>query len=384
LDDPPPGSWANPYPVNYFAASGVAWAPAVMWMSSLYETFGRVYYTRGFIEEVAAGAGTTMTAEFAGINQLGMYVAGLTLEQASNGAPARGMADGENSAWCIYTPNADFGNAEVSELYYPIVYIGRNVAPDSGGYGKFRGGLGHTAVWMIKNTPGVEYQCGCAGMRSKVVGNHGMYGAYPAWPDRASYAHTTNVKELIDGQQPLVHESGDPVEPDLAIKIKAASMNLNVVAPFVTPEQLNEYDIVIHPISGAQALGDPIERDPETVRDELDQGWTRARIAADVYGVVATTSSPLPRTGEGSGVRAFGDWTVDAAATEKKRDEIREARKQRGVPFKEWWKQERKRVQAGEGMADAVKGMWRTSWELSPDYGAEMKAFWQLPDDFTY
>ena len=83
-------------------------------------------------------------------------------------------------------------------------------------------------------------------------------------------------------------------------------------------------------------------------------------------------------------MRSPGDWTVDAAATKKKRDDIREARKQRGVPFKEWWKQERKRVQAGEGMADAVKVMWKTSWELSPDYGAEIKAFWQLPEDFTY
>ena len=104
------------------------------------------------------------------------------------------MADGENSAWCIYTPNADFGNAEVTELYYPILYLGRNIEPDSGGYGMYRGGLGHSAVWMIKNTPGVEYQCGCAGMRSKVVANHGMFGAYPSWPDRASYAIDTNMK----------------------------------------------------------------------------------------------------------------------------------------------------------------------------------------------
>jgi len=133
---------------------------------------------------------------------------------------------------------------------------------------------------------------------------------------------------------------------------------------------LNEYDIVIHPISGAQALGDPIERDPEMVREELDQGWTRARIAADVYGVVAEDGT--------------GEWTVDTAATEKKRDEIRQARKQRGVPFKEWWRQERQKIQAGEGMAEAVKAMWRSSWELSPDYAAETKAFWKLPDDFTF
>ncbi|MCC6642053.1 MAG: hydantoinase B/oxoprolinase family protein, partial [Deltaproteobacteria bacterium] len=109
LTDPPGGSWANPYPENYFAASGVAWAPAVVWMSSLYEAFGRLYWSRGFVEEVAAGAATTMTAEFSGINQYGIYTAGLTLEQACNGGPARAIADGETSAWCIYTPNADFG-----------------------------------------------------------------------------------------------------------------------------------------------------------------------------------------------------------------------------------------------------------------------------------
>jgi N-methylhydantoinase B/oxoprolinase/acetone carboxylase alpha subunit len=372
LETPPEGSWANPYPANFFAASGVAWAPAVMWMSSLYETFGRLYYSRGYVEEVAAGAATTLTAEFAGIGQYQMYVAGLTLEQASNGAPARGIGDGENSAWCIYTPNADFGNAEVSELYYPIMYLGRNVEPDSGGYGTYRGGLGHTAIWMFKNTPGVEYQCGCAGMRSKLVANHGMFGAYPTWPDRGSYAAGTNVKQLIDEQKPLVHERGDPVDPNLAMLIKADVLETNMIAPFVTPHQLHEYDIVVHPISGAQALGDPLERDPESVRVDLDKGWTRPHIAAEIYGVVAKQDATTK------------EWTVDDAATTRRRQEQRDARKERGVPFQQWWQQERTKVQAKERMAGAVVEMWRSSFQLSPEYGAEVRAFWQLPEDFTF
>ncbi len=372
LEEPPAGSWANPYPANYYAASGVAWAPAVMWMSSLYETFGRLYYTRGYIEEVAAGAATTMTAEFSGVGQFEIYVAGLTLEQASNGAPARGMADGENSAWCIYTPNADFGNAEVTELYYPIMYLGRNIEPDSGGYGKYRGGLGHTAIWMFKNTPGMEYQCGCAGMRSKVVGNHGMFGAYPTWPDRAGYAAGTNVKELIEQRKPLVHERGDPMEPDMSTRIEATVMETNAIAPFVTPQQLHEYDLVVHPISGAQALGDPIERDAKAVEEELNKGWTREWVAEHVYGVVASYDE------------SSKTWSVDDGATEKKRAAMREARKQRGVPFREWWAQERERVMAKENMDEAVCTMWRSSMELSPDYGQEIKSFWQLPENFAF
>ena len=372
LEAPPEGSWGNPYPANYFASTGVGWAPAVVWLSALYEAFGRLYYSRGYVEEVAAGAATTLTAEFSGTNQYGIYNAGMTLEQASNGSPARGLADGETAAWCIYTPNADFGNAEIAELYYPILYIGRNIEPDSGGYGKFRGGLGHTAVWMVKNTPGMEYQCGCAGMRSKIVANHGMFGAYPTWPDRPSYASGTNVKELIEARKPLVHERGDPESPNLAANIEAEIMETDVIAPFVTPEPLHEYDLIVHPISGSQALGDPIERDPELVRSDLDNGWTRDWVASGVCGVVA-------RQDESS-----KEWAVDEEATERKREEIREQRKQRGIPFREWWQEERKKILAREGMSDAVLRMWRSSMELSPDYGRELRAFWKLPEDFTF
>ncbi len=372
LETPPAGSWANPLPVNFFASSGVAWAPAVCWLSSLYEAFGRVYFSRGFVEEMAAGAGTTLTAEFSGTNQYGIYTAGMTLEQACNGAPARGMADGENSAWCIYTPNADFGNAEVTELYYPILFLGRNLEPDSGGYGKFRGGLGHTAIWLIKNTPGIEYQCGCAGMRSKVVANHGMFGAYPAPPDRPSFASGTNVEQLIEAHRPLVHERGDPEAPDIAKNIEAEVLETNAIAPFVTPRPLQEYDVVIHPVSGAQGQGDPLERDPELVRSDLDSGWTRERVAREVHGVVAKQDATT---------RA---WTVDADATARRREEIRRERKRRGIPFHEWWSAERARILARENMAPPVLEMWRTAMLYSPDYARELRAFWNLPEDFTF
>jgi N-methylhydantoinase B/oxoprolinase/acetone carboxylase alpha subunit len=370
IEMPPAGSWANPYPRDYQAASGVAWAPAVTWVSSLYEVFGRLFQMRGFVEEMAAGSGTIMTAEFSGINQNGMYLTGLTLEQASQGSPARGYGDGENSAWCIYTPEADFGNAEISELYYPILFLGRNVAPDSGGFGQFRGGLGHTAVWMVHNTPGLEYQCGDAGMRSKTVANHGMFGAYPAVPDRPGYGHHTNVKELIEAQKPLIHDRGDPESPAIASRIKARDVEDNAIAPFVTPEALVDYDIIVHPIAGAQAMGDPILRDPAAVANDLRKGWTTERVARDIHGVVMS--------------KANGASAVDEAATTKRRAAIREERKKRAAPFKEWWAKERQKVRAQENMDPAVLRMWASSMELSPAYAAELRAFWQLPEDFVF
>jgi N-methylhydantoinase B/oxoprolinase/acetone carboxylase alpha subunit len=371
IETPPSGSWANPFEKDFFASSGVAWAPAVIWMSSLYEVFGRLFQMRGFVEEMAAGAATTMTAEFAGQTQLGMYLASLTLEQASNGSPARGYADGENSAWCIYTPNADFGSAEVIEGYLPIMYLGRNIEPDSGGYGQFRGGLGHTAVWMIYGTTGIDYQCGCAGIRSKVLPNHGMYGAYPVWPDRPSYAHDTNLKELIDAQQPLIHERGSAEDPNISKTIKARQMEAAAVAPFVTPEPLQNYDVILHPVSGSQAMGDPILRDPAAIEADLNKGWTKKRVAEDIYHAVVEQISER-------------EFKVDAVATEKRRKKLREERLGKAIPFKDWWIEERKKVAARENMDPAVLDMWRTSMELSPEYGDEIRAFWKLDADFVF
>jgi N-methylhydantoinase B/oxoprolinase/acetone carboxylase alpha subunit len=370
LEMPPAGSWANPFEKDFSASSGVAWAPTVMWLSSLYESFGRLYHMRGFIEEMAAGGATSLTAEFAGPNKHGIYTAGLTLEQASNGQPARGFTDGENSAWCVYTANSDFGNAEVIEIFYPVMYIGRNIEPDSSGYGQFRGGLGHTAVWMVHGTPGMEFQCGDAGIRSKIVANHGMYGAYPSLPDRPSYAHGTNVKKLIDERKPLVHEQGDPESPDLANAIEAEVLKTGVIAPLVLPETLVDYDVIVHPISGAQSMGDPLTRSPKAVADDLNRGWTRPWVAENIYGVVAK--------------REGADWRVDEAATEARRNEIRAKRKKQAIPFKDWWAKERTRVTARENMDPAVLHMWRTSMELSPDYGDEIRAFWALPADFRF
>lgn len=370
IETPPAGSWANPFEKDFTASSGVAWAPAVMWMSNLYEAFGRLFQMRGFIEEMAAGAATTMTAEFAGVTQLGYFLAGLTLEQASNGSPARGFADGENSAWCIYTPNADFGNAEVTELYYPILYLGRNIEPDSGGYGRFRGGLGHTAVWMVHNTPtGIEYQCGDAGMRNKVLANHGMYGAYPTWPDAPSYAHKTNVKKLIAKNKPLVHERGPAEHPTLEHTVEAKKIKSPARPPFLTPKPLKNYDLIVHPISGSQAMGDPIERPVALIEEDLNNGWTRPRVATEIHGAVISEN---------------GRFSVDAEATAANRAEIREARKARAIPFKEWWKQERKKVASKENMDDAVIEMWRSAMRLSPDFAAELRTFWALPEDFEF
>ena len=54
------------------------------------------------------------------------------------------------------------------------------------------------------------------------------------------------------------------------------------------------------------------------------------------------------------------------------------------MPFRQWWKAERKKILKGENMASAIVEMWRQSMNLSPDYAADIRAFWKLPDDFRF
>ena len=156
----------------------------------------------------------------------------------------------------------------------------------------------------------------------------------------------------------------------MASAIKARDVQDNMVAPFVTPEPLHDYDIIVHPIAGAQAMGDPIARDPAAVVNDLNEGWTTERVASEIHGVV--TSKPN------------GAYVADEAKTSKKREKIRKQRIERAIPFKDWWEKEREKVQAQEGMDPAVIRMWAGSMELSPKYAEELRRFWNLPEDFTF
>jgi hypothetical protein len=93
-------------------------------------------------------------------------------------------------------------------------------------------------------------------------------------------------------------------------------------------------------------------------------------VAEEIHGVVASKPN--------------GAFVVDAEATEAKRNAIREERKRRAIPFQEWWAEERKKVESQENMDPAIVTMWATGMELSPKYAQELRAFWALPEDFTF
>jgi N-methylhydantoinase B len=79
-------------------------------------------------------------------------------------------------------------------------------------------------------------------------------------------------------------------------------------------------DVFRHVLAGAGGWGDPLVRDPAAVlRDIRNELLSPAKAEAD-YGVVVDCAA----------------WTVDAAATTRRRDEIRKARAWDTVPKVQW------------------------------------------------
>ena len=72
--------------------------------------------------------------------------------------------------------------------------------------------------------------------------------------------------------------------------------------------------------AGAGGYGDPLERDPERVLKDVRNEFVGEASARDDYGVVIDTRA----------------WTVDEAATKKRRAGLREARNWSEVPTVLW------------------------------------------------
>ena len=83
---------------------------------------------------------------------------------------------------------------------------------------------------------------------------------------------------------------------------------------------IKQGDIFRHEVAGAGGWGDPLERDPAAVLKDVRNELISLDVAADEYGVVIEAHT----------------WSVDMAATQRLRQEIRAARGWTSVPKVQW------------------------------------------------
>ena len=363
----PEGTWTNPQ--NSEVAHSLSWYTTNPTWSGLYRQICQAYHARGIVEETTAGnPNTGNIMQGGGINQYGQNTAINSFEMAAQGFGARGFMDGLDYSAAIWNPEGDMGDAEIWEMTEPLMFLGRNVKPNTGGPGKYRGGSGFESlrlIWGAKrwNMTHVDMDAG------KTTADRGVFGGYPGASLYALRGHDTDLKERFENQEPIPHADRDPESGEFEGSFEGDVRRGQDIVPM---ERYEDYDVYHNPIRGGPGYGDPIERDPDKVKEDVEEGYVLPRFAESTYGVVLKQES---ESGEED------QYSVDTDATEELRESMMAEREEKSQPVHEWMDEEQERIREQDAI-DVVKKTYMSSMRMSSEFESHFKEFWDLPDDW--
>ncbi|MEW6265027.1 MAG: hydantoinase B/oxoprolinase family protein [Thermodesulfobacteriota bacterium] len=363
----PLGSWANPG--DPYAAYGTAWGFLIPSFTGLFRCLSRGFYARGFREEVVSGYGFTGDAtQGGGFLVNGLYFPLAAFDLSSVGLGAGAIKDGLDYGYAIWNPEADMGDIEVWEsLELGLPWLGRGVKPDTAGFGKYRGA---TSWENLRIAYGVKELLHYV-VRTDGLTFHGpgLMGGYPHANGYKFWMLNTDFAQVVAQNKPYPLREGDPRKSEIEALIQGTAIRSERAQTL--GKMLGNFDIVLSNMSGSPGFGDPIERDPERVRDDVNAGVYTAEKAAQVYGVVLNADQ------EGR------TWSLDLDQTRRRREEIRNLRKARSITFNEFHAAQRRKVVEGR-LAEPIKEMFRDSMDLSPTWAESYRRYWHLAPDFKF
>ena len=209
----------------------------------------------------------------AGVDQRGNPYSSFLLDPVGAALPALAWRDGQDTGGFSWDLQSTMPNVEDNELFYPLLYLWRKELPDSGGAGKFRGGNGCEGALVPHKTDAISFVT----ITGEVaVPGPGLFGGYPTSTNAYTLVKGAKIAEQIaaSGHMPTTLAELDG-ERDL---VEAKSFDR---AP--TPD-----DVWVFSWAGAGGYGDPVEREPQAVLEDVVAGRVTADWARRAYGVVLT------------------------------------------------------------------------------------------------
>jgi len=252
-------------------------------------------------EAMANWGGTSVAPTFAGLNERGIMTVNGETSHFAMGCGARTFSDGVDTGGIIVNTTASIPPIETVEAEFPILYLFRRQTIDSGGPGRYRGGVG-AGVAVVPWDAGGPLESAFGGTGAEVPNAYGLAGGLPGGAVKYVRYRGTSVQARLSRGEPLaadVHELDG--EPNVTYLKHSRS-------PF--PPDMVEY----HCWQGGGGYGDPLERDPSMVAQDVRSRIVSMRVAREIYGVVLV------------------DGHVDEEATRELRESVRRARLSRARP----------------------------------------------------
>jgi N-methylhydantoinase B len=187
---------------------------------------------------------------------------------------ARAFDDGVDLGGEVVNIVARWGNAERHEAVLPLMYLYRRFVADSGGAGEHRGGLGHEfAVTPIEG----DYESldvVTMGRGIEVPHSTGVFGGYPG----ANVDYATHRDVEFGGDSPFPPTEASLPEPE--------HVRWGV-------DTLGDDDVFHVRLPGSGGYGDPLQRDPEAVVEDVVQERITPKTARSVYCVPVTDDGEI-------------------------------------------------------------------------------------------
>ena len=304
----PEGSILN---CKYPAACGAGPRIGNVLVSTVCEAVAKMIYASGRYDDV--NASTTGNLEFVGgpgyfyggHTREGIAVAQGLYDIHGSGMGAAPHRDGVNTGGHMNIPSAGISDVERIEMQYPFLYFTRSHNPDGSGFGQYRGGLGSHRVYLIYGSKdcSVDYKP----YGGVAQGGFGLAGGFPTGIGAARVIIEAGV-EMLDKVRAGQHPT--------AAAMRAGNWGKSIL-PAGVPERvpLPEGSLLVDYVAGGGGFGDPLEREPTAVLQDFGRGWVSREVAEKIYGVILTAAGKA----------------VDEPATQRRREEIRNERKQKNA-----------------------------------------------------
>jgi N-methylhydantoinase B len=216
----------------------------------------------------AVWAPTNMHYHLAGSSPAGEYVAHHGTDTFAGSGGARAFRDGVDLGGMIHALASRWANVERHEASFPHRYLYRRLVPDSGGPGKYRGGMCHEFAVVPHDSLGQSFTAVLMpGRGTEAPLAQGIFGGYPGCNTASIQFRGGNAAEL---------------PYDLA---STAADRQDYIGMGVT--DINADDILYIRYDGGGGYGDPLEREPELVLRDVLLGLVTPGPAREVYGVVS-------------------------------------------------------------------------------------------------
>lgn len=285
-------------------------------MSAIANCVGRARFATTEWRQVTASMGNGGNASvIAGLSQWNMPFADmLAYPINTEGQGARSCCDGMNAygfPWCAFGRAPD---VESMENEFPMLVPFSQHWPDSGGHGRFRGGVGTAQFWSAHHVPMVFFMS--IADNSTVQTPQPLFGGYAPPTVPGVSLKGVNVTELIGKLE------GTALDFKSLIEGKYGEVVAEPYGRSVRPVG-EEQTLTVGLSTGGAGYGDPLERDPKEVERDLVAGLVSEWSAANIYKVVWDAVKER----------------VDLDATAELRQGEKRARVARGKPFAEFMKE---------------------------------------------